>query len=115
MGHVYLNVAHSTGPESTWYGDSVGHYEGDVLVVDTIGLNDLTHIDRFATPHSDRIHVVERYRVTDGGQMMLDDKKVRPPRPCRNHNTRQARLHPHILVRIRRLATQGAGQPDGRT
>jgi hypothetical protein len=43
----------------------VGHYEGDTLVIDTIGLNDKTETDRFGTPHSDQIHVVERYRLSD--------------------------------------------------
>lgn len=66
--HVYLNRPHTENPGRTWYGDSVGHYEGDTLVVDTIGLNDKTHIDRFATPHSDKIHVVERYRLSADGK-----------------------------------------------
>jgi hypothetical protein len=61
---VYLDVPHSASPGHSWYGESVGHYEGgDTLVVDTIGLNDRTQIDRFGTPHSDQIHVVERYRI----------------------------------------------------
>jgi hypothetical protein len=61
---IYLDVPHSENPGHTWYGESVGHYEGeDTLVVDTIGKNDKTQTDRFGTPHSDRIHVVERYRV----------------------------------------------------
>ena len=61
---IYLDVPHSPNPGHTWYGESVGHYEGeDTLVVDTIGLNDRTQTDRFGTPHSDRMHVVERYRV----------------------------------------------------
>jgi hypothetical protein len=63
--HVYLDVPHSQNPPKTWYGESVGHYEGDTLVVDTIGLNDKTDTDRFGTPHSDQIHVVERYRLAD--------------------------------------------------
>jgi hypothetical protein len=63
--HVYLNVAHSKDPPKTWYGESVGRFEGDTLVIDTIGLNDKTDTDRFGTPHSDAIHVVERYRVAD--------------------------------------------------
>ena len=70
MRHVYLNQPHSDDPSHTWYGESVGHYEGDTLVVDTIGLNDITHVDRFATPHSDRIHVVERYSRSDDGQSL---------------------------------------------
>ena len=61
---IYLDVPHSPNPRHSWYGESVGHYEGgDTLVVDTIGLNDKSQIDRFGTPHSDRIHVVERYRI----------------------------------------------------
>ena len=69
--HVFLNVPHSDDPGHTWYGESVGHYEGDTLVIDTIGQNNLTHIDRFATPHSEQIHVVERYRVGENDQTML--------------------------------------------
>jgi hypothetical protein len=61
---IYLDVPHSQNPGHTWYGESVGHYEGgDTLVVDTIGLNDKTQTDRFGTPHSDQMRVVERYRV----------------------------------------------------
>jgi len=61
---IYLDVPHSRNPGHTWYGESVGHYEGgDTLVVDTIGMNDKTQTDRFGTPHSDQMHVVERYRV----------------------------------------------------
>lgn len=63
--HVYLDRAHSVDPPKSWYGESVGRYEGDMLVVDTTGLNDKTDTDRFGTPHSDRIHVVERYRLSD--------------------------------------------------
>jgi hypothetical protein len=61
--HIYLNAPHSTDPPKTWYGESVGRFEGDTLVIDTIGLNDKTDTDRFGTPHSDAIHVVERYRL----------------------------------------------------
>jgi hypothetical protein len=61
---IYLDVPHSANPGHTWYGESIGHYEGeDTLMVDTIGLNDKTQTDRFGTPHSDQMHVVERYRV----------------------------------------------------
>ena len=62
--HVYMDVPHSNNPPKTWYGESVGHFEGDTLVIDTIGLNDKTETDRFGTPHSDQIHVVERYRLS---------------------------------------------------
>jgi hypothetical protein len=71
--HVYLDVAHSADPKPSWYGESVGHYEGDTLVVDTIGLNDKTFVDNFRTPHTEKLHVVERFRVIDGGKAMRVD------------------------------------------
>ena len=68
--HVFLNVPHSKNPEPSWYGESVGHYEGDTLVVDTIGFNDKTFVDGFRTPHTTKLHVVERFRVVDGGKAL---------------------------------------------
>lgn len=53
---------HNTDLGPTWFGDSIGHWEGDTLVVDTIGLNDKTWVDRAGHPHSDQLHVVERIR-----------------------------------------------------
>jgi hypothetical protein len=58
---IRLNATHPANLGSTWYGDSVGHWEGDTLVVDTVGLNNRTWVDGFGTPHTDKIHVVERY------------------------------------------------------
>lgn len=51
-------------PES-WTGDSVAHWEGDTLVVDTIGFNDKSWLDDTGKPHSEALHVVERYRRPD--------------------------------------------------
>jgi hypothetical protein len=65
--HVYLNVPHSAHPALSWSGESVGHYEGDTLVVDTIGLNERTFVDNYRTPHTSQLHVVERYRLIEGG------------------------------------------------
>jgi len=66
--HIYMNVPHSKNPKPSWYGESVGHYEnGDTLVVDTIGLSPKAPIDNWRTPHSDKLHVVERYRLVNGG------------------------------------------------
>lgn len=68
--HIYLNVPHSANPPPSWYGESVGHYEGDTLVVDTIGLNDRTFVDNYRTPHTAQIHVVERFRLVDDGKVL---------------------------------------------
>ena len=74
---IYLNEKHSDNPTPSWMGESVGHYEGDTLVVDTIGLNDRTLMDNFPIPHSDKIHVVERIRIVQGSPDLITDA----PRP----------------------------------
>lgn len=66
--HIFMNVPHSRNPEPSWYGESVGHYEGDTLVVDTIGLNDRTFVDGYRTPHTTQLHVIERFRAVNGGR-----------------------------------------------
>jgi hypothetical protein len=66
---VYLNVPHSPTPKPSWYGESVGHYEnGDTLVVDTIGLNARTFVDLYLTPHTEKLHVVERFKLMPNGK-----------------------------------------------
>jgi hypothetical protein len=67
---VYMNVPHSANPKPSWYGESVGRYEGDTLVIDTIGLNAKTFVDNYRTPHSEKLHVVERFRVSDDGKAL---------------------------------------------
>ncbi len=77
--HVYLDVPHSADVKPSWYGESVGHYEGDMLVVDTIGLNDKTFIDNYRTPHSEKLHVVERYKMIDGGRTLQVTFRIEDP------------------------------------
>jgi hypothetical protein len=68
---VRLNAPHSKFVPPSWYGESVGRYdEDDTLVVDTVGLSNRTFIDSYGTPHSDRLHVVERYQLLDGGKRL---------------------------------------------
>ena len=76
---VYLDVPHSDNPKPSWYGESVGHYEGDTLVVDTIGLNDKTFVDNSRTPHTEKLHVVERFKLVDGGKKMQVDITFEDP------------------------------------
>jgi hypothetical protein len=66
--HVRMNVPHSAHPTPSWQGESVGHYEGDALVIDTIGqkVGPLSMVDRYGTPFSAAMHVIERYRLIDG-------------------------------------------------
>jgi len=67
---IYLDVLHSENPKPSWYGESVGHYEGDTLVIDTIGQNAKTVVDPYRTPHTEKLHVVERWKMADDGQAM---------------------------------------------
>jgi hypothetical protein len=71
---------HPKDPDHTWMGDSIGWYEGDTLVVDTIGLNDKTWIDRGGLPHSDQLHVIERIRRPSADALevniTIDDPKA---------------------------------------
>jgi len=64
---VRLNAQHPAKLTPSWYGDSVGHYEGDTLVVDTVGtkLGPYPMVDMYGSPFSDALHVVERYRLID--------------------------------------------------
>jgi hypothetical protein len=77
--HIYLNVPHSANPKPSWYGESVGHYEGDELVVDTIGLNAKTFVDNYRTPHTDQIHVVERFKLIEDGKTLQAVVTVNDP------------------------------------
>jgi len=77
--HIYMDVPHSENPKPSWYGESVGHYEGEWLVVDTIAQDTRTFIDNFRTPHSDKLHVVERYHLIDGGKTLEAEVTVEDP------------------------------------
>ena len=54
----------------TWYGHSIGRWEGDTLVIDTVGFNDRSWFDFVGNPHSDRLHVTERYTRRDAATMV---------------------------------------------
>jgi hypothetical protein len=78
---IYLDGrGHPEGSPSTWMGHSIGKYEGDTLVVDTVGLNDKTGIDRLGHPHSDALHFVERIRRVSPKaleyEVTIDDPKA---------------------------------------
>ncbi len=65
---VRLNEPHPQPLTPSWFGDSVGHYEGDTLVIDTVGVKTdrpFAMIDLFGTPYTEKLHVIERYRFRD--------------------------------------------------
>jgi len=65
--HIRLNQPHREPVTPSWYGDSVGRYEGDTLVIETVGvrIGPFAMVDMYGTPHSPALHVVERYRLLD--------------------------------------------------
>src|SRR6266700_4059280 len=67
---IYMDVPHSANLKPSWYGESVGHYEEDTLVIDTIGLNTKSFIDNYRTPHTEKLHVVERWRIIEADSIL---------------------------------------------
>ena len=64
---VRMNQPHPAHVTPSWYGDSVGHYEGNTLVIDTVGvkIGPFSMADMYGTPYSEALHVVERYQLLD--------------------------------------------------
>jgi hypothetical protein len=70
---VWLNAKHPPDVDPQWWGHSIGWYEnGDTLVVDTIGFNDKTWLDQMGHPHTDQLHLIERYKRVNKNQLELD-------------------------------------------
>src|SRR5947209_3424401 len=75
--HVWRKIfmdgrPHDPNVVDTWLGDSIGHWEGDTLVIDTVGQTDKTWLDQSGIPHSDALHVIERMRRLDMGHMEIE-------------------------------------------
>ena len=79
---VRMNVPHDPNAKPSWFGDSVGHYEGDTLVVDTtnFAMHQYHFVDNFRTPHSEQLHVVERWRTIDEGKRLEVEVTVEDPK-----------------------------------
>jgi hypothetical protein len=71
--------AHDTSLGPLWMGDSIGHWEGDTLVADTANFTDKTWLDRMGHPHSDALHVIERFRRIDHDHL-VDDITIEDPK-----------------------------------
>jgi len=78
---IYLTDRHSETVRPSWFGESIGHYEnGDTLVVDTIGLQAKnSYLDWFRTPHTEKLHVVERFKLSADGKALEALVKVEDP------------------------------------
>jgi hypothetical protein len=77
---VAMGRDHVKNLDPTWYGDSVGRWDGDTLVIDTIGFNGKTRLDTVGHPHSNQMHIVERLRLADPDhiayEVTVDDPKM---------------------------------------
>jgi hypothetical protein len=78
---IYMNQPHSKNVRPSWYGESVGHYEGDTLVVDTVGIatKPMSLVDVFGTPHTADLHVIERFHLVNSGKGIRVDIRVEDP------------------------------------
>jgi hypothetical protein len=77
MGPFWQQVAlnrktHPQDPDPQWWGDSIGWYERDTFVVDTVGFNDRTWLDQVGRPHTEALHLIERFRRVDQEHLELD-------------------------------------------
>ena len=87
----------------TWYGHSTGRWEGDTLVIDTVGFNDRSWFDFVGNPHSDRLHVIERYTRKDAATMLNEitiDDPVMYSRPWKVSFTARARPDEELMEYI---------------
>ncbi|MEO6080754.1 MAG: hypothetical protein ABIQ86_13405 [Steroidobacteraceae bacterium] len=67
---IFMNGKHPADPDPTWYGHSIGKWEGNTLVIDTVGYNDLFWFDFRGHPHTEKLHTIERYTRTDLGTLV---------------------------------------------
>jgi hypothetical protein len=77
---IYMTDKHSETVNPSWFGESIGHYENGELVVDTIALStEKSYIDNYRTPHTAKLHVVERFKPTADGKALEAFVKVTDP------------------------------------
>jgi hypothetical protein len=71
--HVFTDGRkHPEDAEPTWMGHSIGHWEGETFVIDTVGFKDMTWLDRLGRPHSDQLHVIEKFKRTAADNLQID-------------------------------------------
>ncbi len=67
-----MNGKHPDDPDPAWYGHSIGRWDKDTLVVDSVGFNDKFWFDYLGHPHTEKLHTIERYTRTDLGNMTIE-------------------------------------------
>jgi hypothetical protein len=78
---IHMDQPHSAHVPLSWFGESIGHYDGDTLVIDTIGLaaKKMSVLDVFGTPHTEALHVIERFHVINDGEVLRVDLRIEDP------------------------------------
>jgi len=87
---VPFKAEHSKDPNPTWFGESIARWDGDTLVVDTVGFNGFTRLDTKGDPHSDKMHLVQTFKMTDAGHVAYTvtvDDPVYYTKPWTNERT----------------------------
>lgn len=116
---IFLDRAeHLKITEPLWYGDSIGHWEGDTLVVDTIGFNDKFWFDMAGHPHTTQLHVIERYHRRDYGNMDVEVTIIDPgayTKPWVQHRVQILTPDADILEYVCNENNQDPGHLEGDT
>jgi hypothetical protein len=99
--HIRMNDTHSANLAPSPMGDSVGHWDGDILVIDTVRIKTdaFTSVDRFGTPQSEAMHVVERYRLIDGALAKAQIDKYETSEGTVGGGARDAGYHPDTSLK----------------
>jgi hypothetical protein len=99
--HIRMNGTHPAKIVPTSMGDSIGHWEGDMLVIDTVGVkvDRFTSIDRLGTPQSEQMHTVERYRLIDGATAKAQIDKYETSEGTVGGGGRDAGYHPDTSLK----------------
>ena len=112
--YVRMNAPHPVPVTPSWYGDSVGHYEGDTLVIDTVGvkIGPFAMVDFYGTPYTQALHVIERYRLLDyeAAKEGLERDAKENLRPARGADAGSA---PDYSYRGKHLQLQFTVEDDG--
>jgi hypothetical protein len=110
---IYLTDKHSDNVKPSWFGESIGHYEGgDTLVVDTIGLagGEFHYIDSFRTPHSDKLHVVERFTTSPDGGTLTAIVRVEDPDAFNGPLTLKQTWRKNNVAMVEGVCAEDSGQ-----
>ena len=111
---IRLNQGLATEIKPSWYGYSVGHYEGpDTLVVETVGQNDRALVDRFGTPRSENSRVVERYTISPDRSELRVDFTVEDPDTFTSPWSGSATYNRASETFVERICAENNKNPDG--